>query len=150
MHPSCFSGRAFTTVWSHLFRQVTNCAQAIVDRLPSPADNKTNTCKPGNHLKALLFDSMYEAHRGVLLYVAVLDGKIATGDRITTHLSNQDRNKPTYKVKELGILHPDKEETGVLFAGMKRQIDSCRWSFLVKTLVFNAHSDLDMELPGWF
>jgi len=49
---------------------------AVIERVPSP---KGNTDKP---LRALIFDSAYDQHRGVVTFVRVVDGKLTKGQKI--------------------------------------------------------------------
>ncbi|XP_027074879.1 translation factor GUF1 homolog, chloroplastic-like isoform X3 [Coffea arabica] len=55
---------------------ITEILNAIVQRIPPPHD--TN----GRPLRALIFDSYYDAYRGVIVYFRVVDGTIKKGDRI--------------------------------------------------------------------
>ncbi|EPS74201.1 hypothetical protein M569_00554, partial [Genlisea aurea] len=50
--------------------------QAIVRKIPAPQDTADRP------LRALIFDSYYDAYRGVIVYFRVLDGTIKKGDRI--------------------------------------------------------------------
>ena len=47
-----------------------------VAEIPAPEDNDD---KP---LRALVFDSIYDSYRGVIVYVRIVDGKIKAGDAI--------------------------------------------------------------------
>ncbi|MEG0221822.1 MAG: translation elongation factor 4 [Clostridia bacterium] len=65
--------------------------EAIVKNVPHPTgdDNKP--------LKALIFDSMYDLYKGVLVYIRVMDGTIKVGDIIKTMQSGS-----VYEITEIG------------------------------------------------
>ena len=50
--------------------------QAIIDRVPPPSG------KPNSPLRALIFDSKYDAYKGVIAYVRVIDGRLELGRRL--------------------------------------------------------------------
>jgi len=64
---------------------------AVCARIPPPAGNATAPAR------ALVFDSIYDQYRGVIAFVRVVDGAIATGDEIvglqsaTAHAARGDR-----------------------------------------------------------
>ncbi|MBX3356062.1 MAG: translation elongation factor 4 [Phycisphaeraceae bacterium] len=88
----------------------------ICHRLPPPRPAQTDK------LRALIFDSVYDDYRGVVIYVRVFDGKLRVGDKIrmmgtgrTFTVSELGRNTPfPQKVKELGWA-----EVGYLSASIK-------------------------------
>ena len=80
--------------------------EAIVTKFPAP------TGDPNGKAAALIFDCHYDAYRGVIVHVRVLDGRIKTGDTIRMMSSGAD-----YKVDQIGIFKINYEETGVLEAG---------------------------------
>lgn len=91
---------------------------ALVERIRPPNGEDTADSK----LRALLFDSWFDQHRGVICLISIKSGEIRKGDRIATyHLGNQ------YEVQDLGILMPRPTATevlktgqvGFLIAGMK-------------------------------
>ena len=49
---------------------------AIIDRIPAPTGSKTST------LKALLYDSFWDPHRGVIALVYIKEGCLRTNDTI--------------------------------------------------------------------
>src|SRR3989440_798545 len=74
---------------------VPEILEAIVQRLPPPAGN------PDAPLKALIFDSWYDAYRGVVIVVRVLDGMLKPGLKIRLMAQGQD-----YEALQLGIFSP--------------------------------------------
>lgn len=101
---------------------VEELLEAIVKYIPAPPQNLEN--KP---LKALVFDSHYDAYRGVILSVRVKEGIIKKGDRIK-FISNDK----AYEVLGVGINIPEecpKEEliageVGWIFASIKNIKDT--------------------------
>ena len=95
--------------------------EAIVNRLPPPKG------EPDDSLKALIFDSHYDAYRGTIVHMRVFDGKVKAGDRIRFM-----HNKATYRVEEVGFFQiipkPQKELSagmvGYIIAGIKTVSDT--------------------------
>jgi GTP-binding protein LepA len=48
--------------------------EAIIERIPPPLDSTSDS------LQALVFDFKYDEHRGVILYVRIIEGTVAKGD----------------------------------------------------------------------
>src|SRR4029434_2905983 len=65
--------------------------EAIVERFHPPTGN------PNAPLKALIFDSWYDAYRGVVIVVRVIDGMLRPKTKVRLMAMKQD-----YKVLELG------------------------------------------------
>lgn len=79
---------------------------AIVERIPAPKESDDA------FLRALVFDSVYDAYRGVVSYVRVMSGKIQKGMKVRLFITDQ-----TYEVKETGIFTPKMVKTDYLEAG---------------------------------
>ena len=86
---------------------VESVLQAIVEKIPAPAGDREAP------LRALIFDSQYDAYRGVVVYVRLMDGQLHTGDRIRMMASGAE-----YDIIECGHLLPKsyRPEEG-LYAG---------------------------------
>ncbi|OGB83914.1 elongation factor 4 [candidate division TM6 bacterium RIFCSPHIGHO2_12_FULL_32_22] len=79
---------------------------AVVERIPAPHGNLD---KP---LKALLFDSWFDNYKGVICLIAIKDGQISKGDKITLA-----HNNITYEVLDLGLMYPNEKPMESLYAG---------------------------------
>jgi len=103
-------------------QNVESILQAVIDRVPPPRGN------PKSETKALVFDSFYDAYKGVVAYVRVVDGQICQGDKILFMASRE-----VSEAMEIGHLvidyRPVKSlqagEIGYIATGMKK-IDKVR------------------------
>jgi GTP-binding protein LepA len=95
--------------------------EAIVHRLPAPKGD------PDAPLKALIFDSWYDAYRGVIILTRVIDGAIRAGMKIKFMAKGQE-----YQVEQVGTFSPKPlpvdelgvGEVGFIFAGIKTVSDA--------------------------
>jgi len=85
---------------------VAEILEAIVHRLPPP------TGDPNAPLQALIFDSWFDAYRGVIVLVRVMQGTMRKGQRIRLM-----SNGKSFEVESMGVLMPKPVEIGVLTAG---------------------------------
>jgi GTP-binding protein LepA len=73
--------------------------QAIVKRIPAPKGN------PEAPLQALIFDSVFNSFRGIIVYYRIFNGTIKKGDKVKFFSTNQE-----YFADEVGILRLGMEE----------------------------------------
>jgi GTP-binding protein LepA len=85
---------------------VDEVLEAIVHRLPPP------TGDPNAPLQALIFDSWFDAYRGVIVLVRVMQGTVRKGQRIRLMW-----NGSTHDIDSMGVLCPKPVEIGELSAG---------------------------------
>ena len=85
---------------------VDDVLEAIVHRLPPP------TGDPDAPLQALVFDSWFDAYRGVIVLVRVMQGTMRKGQRIRFM-----SNSKSFEVESMGVLMPKPVEIGQLTAG---------------------------------
>ncbi len=57
---------------------VQHLLEQIIERIPQPESSSEN--REGGALQALVFDFKYDEHRGVILYVRILQGAVSKGD----------------------------------------------------------------------
>jgi GTP-binding protein LepA len=85
---------------------VPDVLEAIVKRLPPP------TGDPNAPLQALIFDSWFDAYRGVIVLARVMNGTMRKGMRIRLM-----SNGKVFDVESMGVLTPKPVEIGELSAG---------------------------------
>ena len=85
---------------------VPDILEAIVHRLPSPAGDASAP------LQALIFDSWFDAYRGVIVLARVINGTLRKGARIRLM-----SNGKVFDVETLGVLTPKPVEIDQLSAG---------------------------------
>ncbi|KAA8530334.1 hypothetical protein F0562_005043 [Nyssa sinensis] len=79
---------------------------AVIKRIPAPPGNCSSP------LRMLLLDSYYDEYKGVICHVAVVDGTLRKGEKISSAATGQ-----AYEVLDVGIMHPELTPTGVLLTG---------------------------------
>lgn len=80
--------------------------EAVVKQVPAPSGN------PHAPLQALVFDSLYDAYRGVIAFVRVKEGRICVGDTIRFMATGAE-----YEVLELGVRTPKEVKKQTLECG---------------------------------
>ncbi len=85
---------------------VADLLHAIVERVPPPRGD------PSAPLRALIFDSHYDAYKGVVAHVRVVDGLLTADDRILPMATQ----KPS-EMLELGVFAPEPRPVARLAAG---------------------------------
>ena len=69
--------------------------EAIVHKLPAPKGDPEAT------LKALIFDSVYDSYKGVIVFIRLMEGSVKKGDRIRMMATGAEA-----EVVEIGIFGP--------------------------------------------
>lgn len=85
---------------------VKSLVEAVIDRINSP---KGDSEKP---LKALIFDSIYDSYRGVLVLARIFDGSVKVGDKIEFMQTGS-----IYDVTELFVYTPTMKKVDYLTSG---------------------------------
>ncbi len=120
---------------------VEELLEAIIKKIPPPQGNKNEP------LQALIFDTHYDAFRGVIAYLRVVNGELNKGSQITFM-----GTKGTYECLEIGTLklglNPKDKlsvgEVGYLIPGV-RDVKECR----VGDTITDAKKPAKNPLPGY-
>ncbi|MDO5015016.1 MAG: translation elongation factor 4 [Clostridia bacterium] len=123
-------------------KNIEDVLEAVVNKIPSPS----GVLKAP--LKALVFDSMYDPYKGVIVYVRVRDGEIKKNDRIKFMATGAE-----FDIVEIGYLQANSlektdslkaGEVGYLTASIKN-IESTR----VGDTITLANNPAKEPLPGY-
>ncbi len=87
---------------------VPKLLEEVVKRVPPPVELVPET----NSSRSLVFDFQYSNHKGVIVYVRVIDGKIKKGDVLKFAVANEK-----FIALEVGIFSPDPKPADSLSAG---------------------------------
>ncbi|WP_394279274.1 translation elongation factor 4, partial [Microbacterium sp.] len=120
---------------------VESLLDLIVEKIPAPVGNADAPAR------AMIFDSVYDAYRGVVTYVRMVDGKLEPRERIQMMSS-----KAAHDLLEIGVSSPEPiptqglgvGEVGYLITGVK----DVRQSKVGDTIT-NHRKPADEELAGY-
>ncbi|MGF1617768.1 MAG: translation elongation factor 4 [Acidimicrobiia bacterium] len=120
---------------------VDELLEVLVESVPPPQGD------PDAPLRALVFDSYYDAYRGVVCYIRVVDGSISSGQKIRFMVAGEN-----HEATEIGVLTPRANErkslgageVGYLITGIK-EIDRVK----VGDTVTDAAVRAGKPLPGY-
>ncbi|MFD2213895.1 translation elongation factor 4 [Metabacillus endolithicus] len=115
--------------------------EQVVEKVPAPQGD------PEGPLKALIFDSLYDAYRGVVAYIRVVEGTVKVGQKIKMMATGKE-----FEVTEVGVFNPKpvqlKElnvgDVGFLTAAIKNVGDT-----RVGDTITNAKNGATEALPGY-
>ncbi|WP_033828365.1 translation elongation factor 4 [Bacillus andreraoultii] len=115
--------------------------EQVVEKVPSPIGD------PDAPLQALIFDSVYDAYRGVVALIRIVEGSVKVGDKIRMMSTGKE-----FEVTELGVNSPKpvkREEltvgdVGYLTASIKHVGDT-----QVGDTITSAENPALQPLPGY-
>ncbi len=116
--------------------------ERIISDIPSPQGDVNST------LKALIFDSVYDAYKGVIVFIRVVDGSIKKGDEIVFMATGK-----VFNVVEVGVFGPGQflasqqlsaGEVGYFTASIKNVQDTN-----IGDTVTSAKNGATQALPGY-
>ncbi|MED3548925.1 translation elongation factor 4 [Cytobacillus praedii] len=115
--------------------------EQVVEKVPAP------TGDPDAPLKALIFDSLFDAYRGVVAYIRVVEGTVKAGDKIKMMATGKE-----FEVVEVGVFSPKAQvqdeltvgDVGFLTAAIKNVGDT-----RVGDTITSAKNGAAEALPGY-
>lgn len=120
---------------------IEDVLETIVAKVPAPQGDKEAP------LKALIFDSYYDAYKGVVAYVRVFEGTVKKG--MTIKMMNTNKK---FEVTEVGVMAPGQTELDGLYAGdvgyiaaSIKDIRSCQ----VGDTITDADNSTEIPMPGY-
>ncbi len=120
---------------------INEILEAVVKKIPHPKGD------PDQPLQALIFDSKFDAFRGAIAFIRLVNGKLKTNDKIRFMILDKE-----FEAEEIGVLGLQKVKTneleagnvGYLIAGIKDVHDA-----KVGDTVTHAKAGAAKPLPGY-
>ncbi|MGE1209571.1 translation elongation factor 4 [Bacillus pumilus] len=85
---------------------IEDILEQIVEKVPAPAGD------PEAPLQALIFDSLYDAYRGVIAYIRIVEGTVKPGQKVKMMATGKE-----FEVLEVGVFTPKAMPTDELTVG---------------------------------
>ena len=120
---------------------INEILEQIVDRVSHPDGN------PEAPLRALIFDSWFDAYLGIVIMIRVVDGSVRLGDRVIFMATGKE-----YEVTQLGVFTPFRRECDELKMGdvgfLCASIKTIGHTRIGDTVTLAEHP-ADQPLPGY-
>ncbi len=78
------------TISAKIGTNVENMLPAIIEKIPAPKSEINET-------RALIFDSIYNQYRGVIVHIRIFDGQLTKGDKIKFFATDKE-----YEIEDIG------------------------------------------------
>ncbi len=85
---------------------IKELVEAVIKKVPAPTGKKEEP------LQALIFDSYFDAYRGIIASIRIVNGEVKVGDKIKMMATGA-----TYEVTALGVHTPKEQEKNKLTTG---------------------------------
>ena len=120
---------------------IEDVLEAIVERVPAPQGDAEAP------LKALVFDSKFDAYKGVVLYVRLMQGRLRKGMKIRMMATGAEFDVTEVGYFKPGIVNVDELEEGQVgfFAASIKNVKDAR----VGDTVTDADNPAEKALPGY-
>jgi len=123
---------------------INDILESIVEKVPPPP------ASTGGPFRALIFDSLYDPYRGVIVFFRVVDGEVKKGDKIRFLASEAE-----HEVTEVGIMTPNQVpieklragEVGYICGSIKDVLDARVGDTITLSKEFKENQSQGMDLP---
>lgn len=120
---------------------IEDVLEAIVERVPAPQGDAEAP------LKALVFDSKFDAYKGVVLYIRIMQGRLRKGMKIRMMATGAEFDVTEVGYFKPGIVNVDELEEGQVgfFAASIKNVKDAR----VGDTVTDGNNPAEAALPGY-
>lgn len=116
--------------------------EAIVEKIPAPSG------KPENPLKALIFNSLYDAYKGVIVFARLMEGRVKKGTKIKMFQSSAVEEVVEVGTFGAGQFIPCEELTAGMVGYITASIKDLRLTNVGDTIT-DKDNPCDTALPGY-
>lgn len=121
---------------------IEDVLEAIVEKIPAPPG------KPENPLKALIFNSLYDAYKGVIVFARVMEGTVKKGTKIKMFQSTAVEEVVEVGTFGAGQFIPCEELTAGMVGYITASIKDLRLTNVGDTIT-DKDNPCDTALPGY-
>ena len=121
---------------------IEDVLEAIVEKIPAPPG------KPENPLKALIFNSLYDAYKGVIVFARIMEGTVKKGTKIKMFQSTAVEEVVEVGTFGAGQFIPCEELTAGMVGYITASIKDLRLTNVGDTIT-DKDNPCDTALPGY-
>ncbi len=121
---------------------IDDVLEAVVNKIPAPSGDET---KP---LKALIFDSIYDSYKGVIVFFRMMDGKVKRGTRVRMMATGATAEVVEVGTFGAGQFIPCDELTAGMVGYLTASIKNVRDTMVGDTIT-DDEKPCDEALPGY-
>ncbi len=121
---------------------IEDVLEEIVHRIPAPKGD------PEKPLKALIFDSLYDSYKGIIVFIRIMDGSVKKGDRVRFMATGKSDNVVEVGYFGAGQFIPCDELTTGMVGYICASIKDLKETRVGDT-VTNDDKPCDKALPGY-
>ena len=121
---------------------IEDVLEAIVEKIPAPSG------KPENPLKALIFNSLYDAYKGVIVFARIMEGTVKKGTKIKMFQSSAVEEVVEVGTFGAGQFIPCEELTAGMVGYITASIKDLRLTNVGDTIT-DKDDPCDTALPGY-
>ena len=121
---------------------IEDVLEAIVEKIPAPSG------KPESPLKALIFNSLYDSYKGVIVFARVMEGTVKKGTKIKMFQSSEVEEVVEVGTFGAGQFIPCEELTAGMVGYITASIKDLRQTKVGDTIT-DKDNPCDEALPGY-